>query len=168
MSRTYTSSSPLIESIHYYVYYVDDSCPASLYPSSPRGAKIPHLGYSLKTEEITGEKKITFIPRGIWSTSKAVPKHLYQQAFEVPDNTSNQLSVVYYLYEQGDSIQRNVGDWEIVAYFVDPEEAAEYARSIRLTLENQYRGIFDRLILINVFTSSVDQNTTRINTVVRD
>ena len=127
-----------------------------------------YLGYSLKTEEITGEKKITFIPQGIWSTSKTVPKQLYQQTIEVPDNASNHLSVVYYLYEQGDSIRRNVGDWEIVAYFADLEDAAEYARSIRPRLETRYHGMFERLISINVFTSSVDRNTTRINTVVRE
>ncbi len=139
----------------------------SLNLGTPSAGVTYYLGYTaagVDYERIRSDNTIKFIPRGVWSTSKAVP-NMFRREYLTVTAVTNQVSVVYYIYDTHNSAAYTIGDWKIHQAYASEAEAAQAASALKIQLEDEKRFYSHRVTGVYVFTTTINKGKATNRTV---
>ena len=138
------------------------SAPAGTTPQQPLPAVYYYLGYEVTKNRDSCDRKtkiITFKPKGVWARTADVPATLLVERVSLSTHT-DQVSVIYHIYEHGDSLGSTQGDWIIHTAHATEDEAMTNAKLLKAKLEQQYQDdYFGSLEGVYVYTTAVIKKT---------
>lgn len=130
-----------------------------LTPQQPSPAVYYYLGYEVTKSGDRAAKVITFKPKGVWARTADVPATLLVERVSLSTHT-DQVSVIYHIYEHGDSLGSTRGDWIIHTAHATEDEAMTNAKLLKAKLEQRYQDdYFGSLEGVYVYTTAVIKKT---------